>query len=109
MISDDDSTDGGRSNPGDRRKRNIPVAIDRRKANAAEKRRSSERRRLIDPTTCERDYTDEETAFMKAMERFKRKIAGPFQPGRKSCKSSTWWAIERHRPKPIYPASNVHR
>lgn len=62
----------------DRRKRNIPVAIDRRRQNAAEKRRTSERRRLIDPTTCERDYTDEETLFMKAMERYKRENRRPF-------------------------------
>jgi FMN phosphatase YigB (HAD superfamily) len=70
------------ANPGqqlaERRKRNIPVAIDRRRANAAEKRRTSERRRLIDPTTCERDYTDEETLFMKAMERYKRENRRPF-------------------------------
>jgi hypothetical protein len=62
----------------DRRKRNIPVAVDRRRQNAAEKRRTSERRRLIDPTTCERDYTDEETVFMKAMERYKRENRRPF-------------------------------
>ena len=62
----------------ERRKRNIPVAIERRKVNSAEKRRTSERRRLIDPTTCERDYTDEETAFMKAMERYKRENRRPF-------------------------------
>jgi hypothetical protein len=65
--------------PGDRRKRNIPVATDRRRANnAAEKRRMSERRRLIDPTTCERDYNDEETVFMKAMDRYKRENRRPF-------------------------------
>src|SRR4051812_3259430 len=65
--------------PNDRRKRNIPVATDRRRAaNAPEKRRTSERRRLIDPTTCERDYNDEETEFMKAMDRHKRESRGPF-------------------------------
>jgi hypothetical protein len=64
--------------PADRRKRNIPVAIDRRRQNAAEKRRTSERRRLIDPTTCERDYNEDETAFMKAMERYKRENRRPF-------------------------------
>ena len=65
--------------PNDRRKRNIPVATDRRRAtNAAEKRRTSERRRLIDPTTCERDYNDEETTFMKAMDRYKRENRRPF-------------------------------
>jgi hypothetical protein len=65
--------------PNDRRKRNIPVATDRRRAtNAAEKRRTSERRRLIDPTTCERDYSDEESEFMKAMDRYKRENRRPF-------------------------------
>lgn len=65
--------------PNDRRKRNIPVATDRRRAqNAAEKRRTSERRRLIDPTTCEREYDDEETIFMKAMDRYKRENRRPF-------------------------------
>lgn len=64
--------------PADRRKRNIPVAVDRRRQNAAEKRRTSERRRLIDPTTCERDYSDDETAFMRAMERYKRENRRPF-------------------------------
>ncbi len=73
--SDSDSTDF----PNDRRKRNIPVATDRRRAqNAAEKRKNSERRRLIDPTTCERDYNDEETEFMKAMDRYKRENRRPF-------------------------------
>src|SRR6478672_296426 len=65
--------------PNDRRKRNIPVATDRRRAaNAAAKRASSERRRLIDPTTCERDYTDDESDFMKAMDRYKRENRRPF-------------------------------
>lgn len=35
-------------------------------------RRKVERRRLIDPTTCERDYSDEEIAFMRAMDEYKR-------------------------------------
>jgi hypothetical protein len=65
--------------PNDRRKRNIPVAKDRRRAaNAAKARENSGRRRLIDPTTCERDYSDEETDFMKAMDRYKRDNRRPF-------------------------------
>jgi hypothetical protein len=69
----------GTTNFSDRRKRNIPVATDRRRAeNAAAKRKSSERRRLIDPTTCERDYSDDETEFMKAMDRYKRENRRPF-------------------------------
>ncbi len=74
-----DSEAASDSFPNDRRKRTIPVATDRRRAiNAAEKRRTSERRRLIDPTTCERDYNDEETDFMKAMDRYKRENRRPF-------------------------------
>jgi hypothetical protein len=35
-------------------------------------RRKVQRRRQIDPTTCERDYSDEEIAFMRAMDEYKR-------------------------------------
>src|SRR5262245_46788328 len=75
----DAAPSNGAGFPNDRRKRNIPVATDRRRAqNAAEKRKNSERRRLIDPTTCERDYNDDETEFMKAMDRYKRENRRPF-------------------------------
>jgi hypothetical protein len=30
------------------------------------------RRRMIDPTTCERDYGPEEVEFMQALDRYKR-------------------------------------
>jgi len=70
--------DKGEPRVPDRRKRNIPVAIERRKANSAAKRRSSERRRQIDPTTCEREYTDDEIEFMKAMDQYKRDNRRPF-------------------------------
>src|SRR5271165_4417379 len=62
---------------GERRKRNIPVAVERRKT-GAERRNRGERRRQVDPTTCERDYTDEEIAFMKAMDQYKRDNRRPF-------------------------------
>ena len=78
-VETEDERTANAAFPNERRKRNIPVATDRRRAfNAAEKRRTSERRRLIDPTTCERDYTDEETDFMKAMDRYKRDNRRPF-------------------------------
>jgi hypothetical protein len=38
-----------------------------------EKRAKVERRRQIDPTTCERDYSQDECEFMQAMETYKRK------------------------------------
>src|SRR5262249_6613660 len=70
---------------GDRRKRNIPVAVERRsgKDRRLEKgerkdRHQGERRRQVDPTTCERDYSDEEIIFMKAMDQYKRDNRRPF-------------------------------
>lgn len=41
-------------------------------------RRRQDRRRQIDPTTCERDYSDNEVEFMKAMDDYKRKSGRPF-------------------------------
>jgi hypothetical protein len=41
-------------------------------------RRKVERRRLIDPTTCERDYTEDEIEFMRAMDEYKRKSGRMF-------------------------------
>ena len=41
-------------------------------------RRKVERRRQIDPTTCERDYTDDEIEFMKAMDNYKRRSGREF-------------------------------
>jgi hypothetical protein len=61
---------------GDRRKRNIPVAVDRRQT--GERRQQGERRRQVDPTTCERDYNDNEIEFMKAMDQYKRDNRRPF-------------------------------
>lgn len=62
---------------GDRRKRDIPVAVERRsgKDRRAEK---GERRRQVDPTTCEKDYSDEEIIFMRAMDQYKRANRRPF-------------------------------
>ena len=61
----------------DRRKRAIPVALERR---AGKERRDEpgERRRQIDPTTCERDYSNDEIDFMKAMDQYKRDNRRPF-------------------------------
>lgn len=41
-------------------------------------RRRLDRRRQIDPTTCERDYSDLEVEFMRAMDDYKRKSGRPF-------------------------------
>ncbi len=52
----------------ERRKRSIPVAIDRRNQEPSERKKlMGERRRQVDPTTCEREYTEEEIDFMKTI------------------------------------------
>ena len=58
---------------GDRRKKSVgpPVGIERR-------REKVERRRQIDPTTCERDYSNDEIEFMKAMDDYKRRSGRQF-------------------------------
>lgn len=60
----------------DRRKRNIPVALERR--SGKDRRQLGERRRQVDPTTCERDYNEDEIVFMKAMDQYKRANRRPF-------------------------------
>ncbi len=48
---------------------------DRRKENTAvpqERRAKVQRRRQIDPTTCEREYSDDEIQFMHALDAYKR-------------------------------------
>ena len=42
------------------------------------KRRKPQRRRQIDPTTCERDYSDEEISFMHALDEYKRRSGRMF-------------------------------
>ena len=49
-----------------------PVEVDDRDA-PPERRTKVQRRRQIDPTTCERDYSIEEIEFMNAMDEYKRK------------------------------------
>jgi hypothetical protein len=75
MSEESKSVANDRRKQADRRKRNIPVALDRR---SGERRNQPERRRQIDPTTCERDYTEDEIEFMKAMDQYKRDNRRPF-------------------------------
>ena len=59
-----------RKNKGqDRRTNNTPAAVERL---PLERRAKVNRRRQIDPTTCERDYTLEEIEFMRALDDYKR-------------------------------------
>jgi hypothetical protein len=54
----------------DRRGTEQPVAVERRQL---ERREKVSRRRQIDPTTCERDYSFDEVEFMNALDEYKRK------------------------------------
>lgn len=58
----------------DRRKKDEPVAVERRQG----ERRKVQRRRQIDPTTCERDYTNDEVEFMNALDAYKRRSGRMF-------------------------------
>ncbi|MCE2792432.1 MAG: hypothetical protein ACK493_10520 [Planctomycetota bacterium] len=53
----------GKRKQAERRQNQIPVASERRKV---------QRRRQIDPTTCEREYSDPEIEFMHALDEYKR-------------------------------------
>lgn len=46
--------------------------------NPAGERRKTNRRRQIDPTTCERDYTEAEIEFMHALDNYKRQSGRMF-------------------------------
>lgn len=59
----------------DRRKKSEPVSEERRQVARREK---VARRRQIDPTTCERDYSDDEVEFMNALDLYKRKSGRMF-------------------------------
>jgi hypothetical protein len=53
----------------ERRTGTAAVAVERR---VMQRREKVNRRRQIDPTTCEREYTDVEIEFMHALDRYKR-------------------------------------
>lgn len=59
----------------DRRQKEASVAVDRR---STERRVKVNRRRQIDPTTCERDYSPEEVEFMSALDDYKRRSGRMF-------------------------------
>jgi hypothetical protein len=55
---------------GERRDKPVETPVKERAEGTT--RRKVQRRRQIDPTTCERDYTQDEVEFMNAMEAYKR-------------------------------------
>ncbi len=59
----------------DRRQHEVPVEVEHR---VSERRVKVSRRRQIDPTTCERDYSPEEVEFMSALDDYKRRSGRMF-------------------------------
>ncbi len=55
----------------ERRATTVAVAVPSERR-VVERREKVNRRRQIDPTTCERDYTDAEVEFMHALDQYKR-------------------------------------
>jgi hypothetical protein len=49
-----------------------------RASRAAQARQASGRRRFVDPTTCDRDYSQAEMEFMQAMQQYKLKSGRMF-------------------------------
>ena len=49
-----------------------------RASKAAQVRAVSGRRRLVDPTTCDRDYSAAEMEFLQAIEAYKKRSGRPF-------------------------------
>ena len=78
LSSDFPATDQPNGDPhqADRRKHPLPAAVEGR--SVKDRREKGERRRQVDPTTCEKDYSDEEIIFMKAMDQYKRSNRRPF-------------------------------
>lgn len=59
----------------DRRQKDGPVEVEHR---SGQRRVKVNRRRQIDPTTCERDYLPEEVEFMSALDDYKRRSGRMF-------------------------------
>jgi len=62
----------------DRRDEQPGETVETQAAPALERRKKVQRRRQIDPTTCERDYSPVEVEFMSAMDDYKRKSGRMF-------------------------------
>ena len=66
---------------GDRRQRapeDGAAQVNHSVAPKLERRKKVSRRRQIDPTTCERDYSEQEVEFMNALEKYKRQSGRMF-------------------------------
>ena len=70
------SANSDRRQDKDRRQEVVAAEVDRRVT--SERRTKVARRRQIDPTTCERDYSNDEIEFMHALDEYKRRAGRMF-------------------------------
>ncbi len=75
IVTIDRRSGGDRRGSAERRHQDGPVPDERRQL---QRRAKVNRRRQIDPTTCERDYTDDEIEFMNALDDYKRRSGRMF-------------------------------
>jgi hypothetical protein len=80
----------------DRRSKQAPVVVVERRQ--LERRAKVVRRRQIDPTTCERDYTDAEVEFMNALDDYKRKNGRMFPTCSEILEVIAMLGYEKRRP-----------
>jgi hypothetical protein len=82
LIEGEDEITIDRRRQSERRDNEIAAAptdvADTAGAPKLERRKKVNRRRQIDPTTCERDYTEQEVEFMNALDDYKRKSGRMF-------------------------------
>ena len=87
----------------DRRAKDVPVAKDARKS----ERRKVQRRRQIDPTTCERDYSADEIEFMHALDAYKRSSGRMFPTCSEILEVIRSLGYERVVPPLVEPAAEL--
>jgi len=78
VVADRRSKSNDRRNARCRSKPTVEAEVEVTKHGSESERRRQDRRRQIDPTTCERDYAQNEVEFMRAMDDYKRKSGRPF-------------------------------
>jgi hypothetical protein len=78
MTAGDEEVSLDRRRAADRRDDESAAERSTEAAPQLERRKKVNRRRQIDPTTCERDYTEDEVEFMNALDDYKRKSGRMF-------------------------------
>jgi hypothetical protein len=104
IVPIDRRTGPDRRKAADRRSTIAPVAVERRRL---ERREKVNRRRQIDPTTCERNYSAEEIEFMGALDSYKRTSGRMFPTCSEILEVLCGLGYEKRLAAPVSPESAV--